>query len=697
VDSVWLHQVTPGLFDALGVIPPLGRPLSEGDGVTGVPAAAVVAWPLATRWFGEPARAVGQTIRTGDEVIRIVGVMPDGFRFPTQREEVWTALRRDPSRPFGMSVGWLAPGVTPATVQSALDGRRVGPDDETGPVGPLRVVPLTRAMHDPRVRTNSGAYTGATAPALFTFLFAAAICLTAVSSLNLAGLSLASALTRAHVHAVQTALGATRSLLVRVALLEAWALTLAGAAAGYVAARWSTAAMQAAMPSPLEALLLNAIDVDVRAVWFMALATATTGMLACAPLVWLTSRGGLTDALRRSSRTASASRTHVAWRHGIVGVQAAMTVVLLSGAVVFLRPFISDFAADQQFDTTGLVTINVAESSDVSREERDRTRNRLHERVLETLRAHPLVRSVAPVSEVPPGVGRATPPSHLWIAGHAASAGLIHLASINGGEGSLDTLGVRLLAGRAFQAGDTADRVIVDIEFARRFWPAGNALGARFSTGTETTPGKNTREIIGIASHLRPGRAWSGQPVFVVHSLSPPRLSYAARLHRTAAMEAVAAAVRQIAPGARATVRSVADEYADMDGDTRIAVSLASSFAAIALVVAIAGIYGVTAFVVAGRTREIGIRLALGATPPDIRRSIVRPTMRVVGLGLGAGVGLALLTSRWIESLPLGVTGAGAAASVAIALGVGAAAILAARRPAGRASRVNPAITLRAE
>jgi putative ABC transport system permease protein len=625
--------------------------------------------------------------------------MPDGFRFPTQREEVWTALRRDPSRPFGMSVGWLAPGVTPATVQSALDGRRVGPDDETGPVGPLRVVPLTRAMHDPRVRTNSGAYTGATAPALFTILFAAAIGLTAVASLNLAGLSLAFALTRAHVHAVQTALGATRSLLVRAAVLEAWIMTLAGAAAGYLAALWSTAAMQAAMPSPLEALLLNAIDVDVRAAWFMTLATTTTGMLACAPPVWFTSRSGLTDALRGTSRTASASRTHVAWRHGIVGVQAAMTVALLSGAVVFLRPFISDLAADQQFDTTGMVTINVAESSgaSLSREERDRMRNRLHEHVLETLRAHPLVRSVAPVSGVPPGVGRATAPSHLWIAGHATSAGLIHLASINGGEGSFDTLGVRLLAGRAFQAGDTADRVIVDVEFARRFWPAGNALGARFSTGTETAPGKHVREIIGIASHLRPGRAWSGQPVFVVHSPSPPRLSYAARLHRTAAMDAVAAAVRQIAPGVRVTVSSVADEYADMDGDTRIAVSLTSSFAALALVVAIAGIYGVTAFVVAGRTREIGIRLALGATPPDIRRSIVGPTMRVVGLGLGAGVGLALVASRWIESQPLGVTGAGPAASVAIAIGMGAAAILAAWRPSGRATRVNPAITLRAE
>jgi ABC-type antimicrobial peptide transport system permease subunit len=174
-------------------------------------------------------------------------------------------------------------------------------------------------------------------------------------------------------------------------------------------------------------------------------------------------------------------------------------------------------------------------------------------------------------------------------------------------------------------------------------------------------------------------------------------LRYVVRLQPTATIDDVATPIRQIAPGASVTANSVADQYADMDGDTRIAAGVTSSFAVLAFVVAIAGIYGVTAFVVAGRTREIGIRLALGAAPPDIRRSILRPTMRVVGIGLAAGVGAALLVARWIESQPIGVAGSNPPTHLAIALVLGMAALVAAWPATRRASRVNPAITLRAE
>jgi ABC-type antimicrobial peptide transport system permease subunit len=137
--------------------------------------------------------------------------------------------------------------------------------------------------------------------------------------------------------------------------------------------------------------------------------------------------------------------------------------------------------------------------------------------------------------------------------------------------------------------------------------------------------------------------------------------------------------------------------YADIDGDTRIAASLTSSFAVLAFVVAVAGIYGVTAFVVAGRTREIGVRLALGATAADIRRSILRPTMRVVGAGLMIGVAVAVAASQWIDSLPIGAATAGPMTHLVIALTVAAAALYATLRPTRRASRVNLATTLRAD
>jgi predicted permease len=700
-ESVWIHQVSSGLFDALGVVPTFGRPLMAADGVPGATPVAVLASSLAARWFGEPRQALGQFIRTEAEAVQVVGVMPAAFRFPTNREEVWTTVRTDPDWAFGgMTVGLLAPGATPATAQEAIDSRGAGIGERPSPLGPIRVVPMPQASHDPRVRTNSGRFTGATAPALFTILFAAAICLTAVACLNLIGLELAAALTRAHVHAVQTSLGATRGLLLRTALCEALILTSAGAIAGYAGAVWGSVAVQSALPTVLDLMLLNQIDIDKRAAVFMTVAAVTAWLAACAPLVWFTSRSGLTNVLRRASRAVSVSRAHIAWRHGIVAVQTAATVLLLSGAAVFLRPYVSTLAADRRFDSAGLATINVASQADASRsrEERDRASALLHEHVFATLSAHPAVRSVASISGVPPAVSRATPPSHLWIEGQAAPAGLIHMVFVNGSPGYLDTLGLRLLAGRALQSGDSPDRVVVDVELARRYWPDGNALGARYSRGTETAAGKSVSEIVGISSHLRPGRAWSGRPVFVVHTASPPgRLSYLVRLDVTTRLDDVAAAVRTAAPGARVSTSAIAAEYADIDGDTRIAVSLTSGFGALAFVVAIAGIYGVTAFVVGGRTREIGIRLALGATAAHIRRSIVGPILRVVGAGLAAGVGAALVASRWIETQPVGVTGASPATHLAIAVVLGIAALLAAWRPAREASRVNPAITLRAE
>jgi putative ABC transport system permease protein len=447
-------------------------------------------------------------------------------------------------------------------------------------------------------------------------------------------------------------------------------------------------------------MLLNPIDIDHRAAAFTAVAALFVWIVASVPVVWFTSRSGVAKALRRPTRAISLSREHLMWRHIMLATQMAAAVVLLSGAALFLRSYASAVVADREVGGDRLVTIDVAVPLEASRPraERDRARDVLHERLLSSLRIHPHVVSAGAASGIPPSISRVETPSHLWTDRQTAPAGLVHLVPVNGDEGYLRTLGLRVLAGRALRPGDSTDLVVVDVEFARRFWPAGDALGSRFTTGTETAPGENAREIVGIVSHLRPGRAWSGQPVYVIHAPGPPRrLNYLVRLQAPASIDNVATALRDLAPTARVTAGFVADQYADMDGDTRIAASLTSGFAGLAFFVAIAGIYGVTALVVAARTREIGIRLALGATPGDIRRSILVPTMRVVSMGLAAGIGAASLGAQWIESLPLGVSGSGLVTDVTIAVGLAGAAILAGARPTSQAGHVNPALTLRAE
>jgi predicted permease len=697
-ESLWVEHVTPGLLEALGVLPQRGRPLAPADGLPGAAPAAVIGWPLASRLFGDPSDALGRIIRSGDDVVEIVGVMPAGFSFPSKREEVWRAHASDGAAALRI-VGLLAPGVSVAQVQSAVDSRTsAAPRQRARPFEAIQVVPLERVTHDPRVVSNAGAFTGRTGPALFTLLFGAAICLTAVACLNLFGVELASAFARAHVYAVQTALGATRGVLLRTAVWEALMLTSAGALAGYAIARWGSSAVQSTLPSALDMLLVNRIDVDGRAVTFMVAAAATAWLAACAPLVWFTSRPGLTSVIRHAARGSTISRTHIAWRQAIIGAQVSLTIILLTAALGFVRPYAAAVAADRNFDTTGLVTVQfTASETAVPRELRDRARDALRQDLIARLRAHPGVLAVSAMRGLPPGVARATPPSHLWIEGAAAPAGLIHLSSLSGSPDAVDTLGLRLLAGRTLRAGDPASHVVVDEAFARRFWPDGNAIGARYSLGSESGPGPTRQEIVGIASHIRAGRAWSGREVFAIHTASAPGLrELVIRLDTITRLPDVVELVRSTAPGVVRTA-VVDDMYADIDGDTRIAASLTASFALLAFVVAVAGIYGVTAFVVAGRTREIGVRLALGATATDIRRSILRPTMRVVGAGLAIGVAVAVAASQWIDTLPIGATTAGPATHLLVALTVAAAALRATLRPTRRASRVNLATTLRAE
>jgi predicted permease len=700
-EPVSIEHVSPGLFDALGVLPALGRPLAEADGRAGAEPVAVIAWALATERFGEPAGALGQSIQSGSETLRIVGVMPGGFHFPRKQEKIWRAMSDADRSKVGFAIGLLAPGQSFTAVQRALeDHASASALARPGPFGPFRVVSLARASRDPRVVTNAGAYTGDTAPALFALLFGAALCLAAVASLNVISLELASALTRAPVHAIQTALGATRGALVRTAMLEGLILTTIGAGAGYALAVLGAAGVQSMLPRALDTILLNDIDLDPRAAVFMALIAVAAWLAASVPLVWFTSRAGLASVVRRAARASTVSRAHISWRHAIVATQVTLTVILAGGALVFLRPYAAALVADRGFGSAGLATISVSPRSDpsVAREDRGRLRDALREHLIGSLRAHQGVVSASAMRGVPPGVSRAAAPAHLWIEGRAAAAGTIHIASVSGSADFLDTLGVRLLAGRPFRPGDAPDQVVVDEAFARRFWPDGHALGARYSLGTDAAPGAIQHEVIGIASRIRAGRAWSGKPVFVVHSMdSTGLLELVVRLDAASRLGDVAQVVRSLAPGAAVRTTVIDEAYADMDGDTRIAVGLTSGFAVLALLVAVAGIYGATAFVIAGRTREIGIRLALGATAPHIRRSILQPTLGVVVVGLIAGVGAALPASHWIDNLPLGVTGPSLTTLLTVALVVAVAAVLAAARPTRRAIRINPAITLRAD
>ena len=261
---------------------------------------------------------------------------------------------------------------------------------------------------------------------------------------------------------------------------------------------------------------------------------------------------------------------------------------------------------------------------------------------------------------------------------------------------------MRLVAGRWLQRGDPPGTTVIDERFARRYWPAGDAIGARFRVGTGRANGASEFEVVGVAGDVRMDQdvTAGGQEKFMGYMPLAPNyhpLSFVVRLDTSKGVGALASLAREIVPGTVVRTDLVDERYARLFGDVRLAAYVTAGFGALALFVATAGVYGLMTFVVTLRTREIGVRMALGAEPREIRRMCFRSSGLGVGAGLIAGAGGAVALLRSFETLFAGVSSADPATLLAVSGLVIAATALATWRPASRAARVDPAITLRAE
>jgi predicted permease len=698
--AVRTWEVPPGLFDVLGVPPAAGRPLTGADAEPGAEDVALVSHDLAARLFGAPAAALGQSVAIDDRPRRIVGVMPNGFRFPTALEGAWTPFREDRLGRLSSSgevqgdssqvIAVVAPGVSTATVELAVDAQETGAGPERA-----RAVLLAQARKDPRAYTNSGAFDPDSFSPLFALLFGLAICLALITCLNIAGVEVASALRRTRAYVIQATLGASRGMLVRGVLLEGAMLSAAGALAGLALAIWGTAAIEAALPSPLGAILANPIDVDLRAGALMAGVTFGAWLLTSIPVVLRASGVDAADGLRRIAPATTASRAQVSARYLLMTGQVGLSCLLLVVAVLFARTYGALLTEDRGFDGTNLIGIQVSRTSLSTTDPGD-----VEPDILSRLQSHPAVLRVAAAGRLLPGGVRGGSASPVWLDGAAAPAGEAAVTVFGVDEDYFATIGMRLLAGRFPDAGDPPTRIVVDESFARRFWPDGDAVGARLSTGRRSSA--DVREIVGVAADVRidASEAPLGGRFYVWHHVRQserPTLTYVARLAGPAHLGDVVSLVRSVAQGYSVRVETMDERYAEAYGDTRLAAGIASGFGASAFLIAMVGLYGVTAFLVAGRTREIGIRLSLGATPGDIRRLVIRPATRFVALGLGAGIPAALLASRWIESVLAGVSSTEASTCAGVAAGLAAAALIATWRPVRQAAAVDPTVALRAE
>ena len=685
---------TPGLFRTLGVAPALGRLLGPGDLGPGAHRVVVLSDALWRTWYGADRGAVGRSLVLDGSAYEIVGVLPPTAEVPGLEEvRLWVPLPFDPRdeenrkwRGFEV-IGRLAPGATAAAAASDLGAIQRD----------LAVrYPQTNRDWGVRVEPLLDHVVGPVRPTLLVFLGAVAIQLL-VACANVANLLVARGATREREFAVRAALGAGPGGLYRLLAIESAVLALAGGAGGLLVGRWAMDALLPLLPGRLPRL--EAVTLDARLLGFALVLTVAVGIVA-----------GLAPALHavRLDLAAAIKEGHqpVAWRKalglrgGLVVAEVAMAFVLATGAGLLARSFASQLRWEPGFDRENLLTFWTLASDGKYRDRPGVAA--LFERIAAELRAIPGVRSVGMASSGPLFGGTETDEFVLEGSGAAAPREPIVARWYDMDAGYFPTLGVALKQGRPFTDADRAGAprvALVNETMARRYFGGASPVGRRIRLKNDATP----MEIVGVVADIPPflpGAA--AQPEVYWPYQQAPRWASFFVLRTGGDPSAVAKLVGShlaaVDPDMEASgLATLEDRVGHELRRPRFNLLLIGVFAAFALGLTLVGVYGVVAASVAGRRREIGIRVALGAGTRQVLAMVMGEGMALVGAGVAIGlVGAAWLT-RFAAGLLYGVAPGDAATRVATAALVGLAAALACAVPALRAARVDPMVALRAE
>jgi len=710
-------DITPGLIELLGVAPRWGRSLVDADARETAAIPSLLSARLASELFGAPAAAVGRHIETTAQPLLVVGVMAGDFMFPSAPCRIWRVM--DPRGPLTrgfvgvQSIARMAPGISPEQLASQIQqrsaaigaaaGARAGYSATAGPFY------MASSPGSARART------------MFLVLLGGALCLLLTACANVASLELAGALRLARTSAVQVALGASRAMLARVALFEGAILIGAAVAFGGAVAGIGTGALGALLPRQMASSTVNAIDVDRRALVFIAAIAAAGWALTSLPAVLYASRAKLLPLLKAEDRSAAASRGGALVRRGLTVFEVAMAVMLVTGAVMYTRSYVALLGVEKGFDSSNLVEVSFTipvEYYDGPGESRA-----FAEEVVARVRSMPGVLAAIDGS-APPSSGN-TPFGGVGMSIDGRPAGD---ETFSVGESPVHpdyfkVIGLPLRSGRWFTEQDPPSTAIVTERFARRFWPEGRAVGRSFRrlvSGDKEQPPLQVIGVVGDFRSSRPDTTSAGASSFFYYTLRQPPappppagtaarprppypggswrfLNVMARLDSPAAAAAVLDAARTVDRRLRVTLESVDEKYALLFSDVLLATRVTNAFGAIAFLVAIVGVYGVMTYLVAGRRREIGIRMALGADRRDVSRLVMTSAARLVVAGTLAGVAGALAASRWTASQFFEVSAMDPVTYVAVAAAILVTALVATWHPARQAAGIDPALTLRSE
>jgi putative ABC transport system permease protein len=686
------EQVTPEYFDVLGVRPALGRLFRADDGLPSAPRVVVLGHALWTRRYGGDTGIVGRSIVLAGEPHEIVGVAPPIRPVVNAQSELWRPLRLDLAAPARGAivlrvVAKLRPDVTIERAGAAL-ASLARTLEQRHPEFNAGVGFVVEPLHDRVV--------GQVRPGLLVLLGAVVLVLL-VASVNIANLLLARSSGRAREMAVRAALGAGRRRVVRQLLTESLLLAVVGGALGLLAAHWGVQALVAWAPASTPRLDEIAIDRTVLAA-ALGLTVITGVVFGLAPALQL-SRRAQAAGLREGTRGAAATGGH-GLRRALIVVEVAAALVLLIGGGLLLRSFLAMQRVNLGFDPRDRLVAFVPVAP--AKYRAGAARIAFQDRLIERVAAVPGVEMAAVTSVAPldtgdsdmsflldgmavPGPGEPEPAT--WY--RVVSAGYF------------DVLGIALVKGRAFAAGEAAPVAIVNETFARRFAADGNPIGRRM----RFSPDGPWFTIVGVAADVKQRGARGGDRI---QTFLPywqfPELAGGTNVVLKAATApdaigpALARAVREIDP--EAPIARLAPMSARIDAsidEPRFLARITAAFGALALVLAAVGVYGVMSYAVMQRLPEMGVRLALGARRADIFRLVFADGLRLAAIGLAAGTLAALLLGPAIDAVLFGVPARDPwtfAATMALLLAVAGLATLV---PARRATAVDPVATLRGD
>jgi predicted permease len=683
------RMIAADYFKVMGVVPLIGRSFTTSDDQPGANPVTILSYGFwQTQFAGDP-EIVGKSITLDDRAYTVIGVMPQNF-YHQGPPPIWLLIgpqnwnQRD-VRVAGSVIARLKPGATIEQARSEMNAisQQLAREHPVANAGANRVNVLS-------LQEN---VTGNVRPALLV-LFGAVGLVLLIACANVANLLLARASTRRKEFAVRAALGATRTRVVRQLLVESLTLALVGGAVGLVLASWSSTLLsrmaQEAIPR------LEGLQLSYQVLGFSLLVSILSGIVFGLAPAWRFSKAEPQEILKDSSSTTS-ERHGKRLRGALVIAEVAISVALLIGAGLLIKSMLRLYGSSAGFDPNNVLTMDLKVSRNRYRGKGELAR--LLQQLLERVETQPGVEA-ATLSVSLPGLGDWT--NDIFPEGQAplTPGELINVDWAIVSADYFKTMRIPILKGRTFTREEDSEGkpvLLIDENLARQFWPNEDAVGKHIKYDSPIW-----HEVIGVVKEVK-SYGSEAKPLIKIYTpigrAAPQNTVLSVRTTGTQLQNLITAITREIHSIDKdlpITQAAMFDEILSREvSPKRFNAGLLSIFAALALVLAATGVYGVTSYTVAERTHEVGIRMALGARERDVLRLFIGQGMKLVLSGVVAGLIAAFALTRVMTSLLFGVSATDALTFATVSVGLTALALLACYLPARRATKVDPMIALR--